>query len=89
MEQKRTIRIMKTIPVSCFTQVVIKVGVPFVIKAIGSPNRLFGAITIADGYMDWMIRDGVDVDIQKIDKETIVIPKYDGVYKYNYATIFE
>ena len=32
--EKRTIRIMKTIPVSCFTQVVIKVGVPFVTSCI-------------------------------------------------------
>lgn len=86
-------RIVSKSSITCAGNVVLingeKVGVPFVIKAIGSPNRLFGAITIADGYMDWMIRDGVDVDIQKIDKETIVIPKYDGVYKYNYATIFE
>ena len=86
-------RIVSKTAITCAGNVVLingeKVGVPFVIKAIGSPNRLYGAITIADGYMDWMIRDGVKVEVQKIDKETIVIPKYDGVYKYNYATIFE
>lgn len=86
-------RIVSKTSITCAGNVVLingeKVGVPFVIKAIGSPNRLYGAITIADGYMDWMIRDGVDVKVDTVDKETIVIPKYEGVYKYEYATIFE
>ena len=39
--------------------------------------------------MELMINDGVDVKIDPIEKETIVIPKYEGIYKFNYATIFE
>ena len=66
-----------------------KVGVPYVIKAIGAPVNLYGAVTIAGGYMDLMLRDGVDVSIKQVDTETIVIPKYNGIHKFEYATIFE
>ena len=86
-------RIISTSSISCAGNVVLingeKVGVPFVIQAIGAPVKLYGAVTIDNGYMDWMIRDGVDVQIEQIDKESIVIPKYDGVYKFEHATIFE
>lgn len=86
-------RIVSRSSITCAGNVVLingeKVGVPYVIKAIGAPVNLYGAVSIAGGYMDLMLRDGVDVSIKQIDTETIVIPKYDGIYKFEYATIFE
>lgn len=86
-------RIVSKSSITCAGNVVLingeKVGVPYVIKAIGAPVNLYGAVSIAGGYMDLMLRDGVDVSIKQVDTETIVIPKYDGIYKFEYATIFE
>lgn len=64
-----------------------KVGVPFVINAIGSPEKLYGALTMLGGYIDKLKDDGVTVDIEK--KDSITIPKYDGVYKFEYAKVVE
>ena len=86
-------RIISTSEIVCAGNVVLingeKVGVPYVIKAIGLPSMLYGAVTMPNGYLDWMIDDGVSVDIDTVDKETIIIPKYEGIYKLEYATIFE
>ena len=86
-------RIVSKSSITCAGNVVLingeKVGVPYEIKAIGLPSMLFGAVTMPNGYIDWMINDGVKVDIKPIEKETIVIPKYEGIYKLEYATIFE
>lgn len=86
-------RIVSKTAITCAGNVVLingeKVGVPYVIKAIGSPTKLFGAVSMPGGYMELMINDGVNVQIDQIEKETIVIPKYEGIYKFEYATIFE
>ena len=86
-------RIVSKTAITCAGNVVLingeKVGVPYEIKAIGLPSMLYGAVTMPNGYIDWMINDGVKVDINTVDKETIVIPKYEGIYKLEYATIFE
>ena len=86
-------RIVSKSSITCAGNVVLingeKVGVPYEIKAIGLPSMLYGAVTMPNGYIDWMIDDGVKVDIKPIEKETIVIPKYEGIYKLEYATIFE
>ena len=86
-------RIVSKSSITCAGNVVLingeKVGVPYEIKAIGLPSMLYGAVTMPNGYIDWMINDGVKVDVKQIEKETIVIPKYEGIYKLEYATIFE
>lgn len=61
-----------------------KIGVPFVINAIGSPEKLYGAVTMLGGYIDKLKEDGVGVKVEK--QNSITIPKYDGIYKFNYAT---
>lgn len=58
------------------------VGVPIEIKAIGYPERLYYALNRTQGYLDIMKRDGVIVSTEK--KEEITIPKYEGVYQYEY-----
>lgn len=64
-----------------------KLGVPFEIKAIGLPERLYGALVRPGGYLEWMEEDGVQVSVQKSDD--ITVPKYEGVYKYEYLQIAE
>ena len=64
-----------------------RVGSPFVIKAIGNPEALYGAIVMPGSYYSKMKEDGVQVSITK--ENSIVIPKYSGNYKYEYATIIE
>lgn len=84
-------RIVNTTAITCAGNIIKinneKVGVPFVINAIGSSEKLYGALTMLGGYIDKLKDDGVTVEIEK--KETITIPKYDGVYKFEYAKVVE
>ena len=64
------------------------VGVPITIKAIGQQERMYYALIRPEGYLEYkgylrtMIEDGTKATIEK--KYDIVIPKYDGVYSYEY-----
>ncbi len=60
-----------------------KIGVPFEIKAIGLMERLYGGLTMPYGYLDLMEGAGIQVKVEKSDR--IVIPKYDGIYPFQYA----
>lgn len=60
------------------------VGVPITIKAIGYSKRMEYALTRPGGYLQKMADDGVKVTIQS--SEEITIPKYEGVYNYEYLT---
>ena len=86
-------RIVSNTAISCVGNVIKvngeKIGAPFVIKAIGLPTQLYGSLTMAGGYLDFIKGYGVQVDVQTIEKETINIPKYNGIYKFEHATIFE
>lgn len=86
-------RIVSTTSISCAGNIILingeKVGAPFVIKAIGSPIMLHSSVTMGGGYISKLIKDGVKVDVQQVEKETIVIPRYEGVYQYKYASIYE
>jgi len=57
-------------------------AVPFVIKAIGDPQKLGASAAAPSGYIDLMEYYGIRIDIQKVDK--LVIYPYDGKYKLNY-----
>lgn len=58
------------------------VGVPLTIKAIGHPEGLYYALARPQGYLDIMQQDGVIVKATK--EQNIVIPKYEGIYSYDY-----
>lgn len=58
------------------------VGTPITIKAIGYPERIDGALNRPGGYLQLMANDGVEVYVEKSEK--ITIPKYEGVYNYEY-----
>lgn len=62
-----------------------KVGVPFVIKAIGLPSQLYGSLTMKGHYLSILESNGVKVNVEQVDKETIIIPKYEGIYKLEHA----
>ena len=61
------------------------VGVPIEIKAIGYTERLYYNVAVRQGgYLKLMSEDGVVVEIEKSDD--ITIPKYEGVFKYEYIS---
>lgn len=59
-----------------------KISSPVEIKAIGSPELLYGSITIPGGYLELMEDTGVMVEVKKNDN--ISIGKYDKVLKTQY-----
>ncbi len=59
-----------------------KISSPIQIKAIGSPELLYGSLIIPGGYLEMMEETGVVVDIKK--SENITINKFDGVINSQY-----
>lgn len=57
------------------------VGVPIEIKAICHPAATYN-LRRKGGYLSLMVSGGVIVEMQESDE--ITIPKYEGVYKYEY-----
>jgi uncharacterized protein YlxW (UPF0749 family) len=62
-------------------------AVPFVIKAIGDPQKLEASITAPSGYIEFMEIYDIRIDTQKVDK--LIIKAYDGKYKLNYQKLTE
>lgn len=62
-----------------------KIGSPFEIKAIGSQELLYGQLTRAGSYLEFMSGDGVKVTSKK--ENGIVIDKYIGVLNFKYTNI--
>lgn len=79
-------RIVSTTAITCIGNVIKindeKVGSPFVIKAIGFPASLKGALTRGGGYLESMRLDGIEVTIK--EQDNIQIPKYTGVISSKY-----
>lgn len=86
-------RIVSKSGISCVGNVITingdKVGAPFVIKGIGSTTQLYSALTMPGSYVELLKNAGVQVKIEQDEKEKIVIPRYEGSYKYNFARIAE
>ena len=59
-----------------------KIGSPLEIKAIGSPELLYGSLNIPGGYIELLEETGVIVDMKK--SENLTIKKYDGVITSQY-----
>lgn len=81
------VRIVSTTGITCAGNIIKindeKVGTPFKIKAIGSPERFYGALKMPGGYLDNLEDAGVKVDVKK--EESITIDRYTGVYKSEYS----
>lgn len=84
-------RIVNSTAITCVGNTIMingeKVGSPFIINAIGNPEKLYGQITMPDSYYDKMKNDGVSVKIEKVN--SIDVPKYTGLYKFDYAKTIE
>lgn len=79
-------RIVPTTGISCGGNIIDinseKVGVPFVIKAIGLPEQLAG-LSRPGGYLELLRNASVGAELKK--SNSITIPKYTGVINYDYA----
>ena len=79
-------RITNFTSVYCAGNVVVingeKISSPIEINAIGSPELLYGSITIPGGYLELMEETGVIVDVKKTEK--INIDKYEGIIDAQY-----
>lgn len=58
------------------------VGVPITVKAVGFPERLEMQLARVGGYISYLKSYMVKASVEKADN--LVIPKYDGVYTYDY-----
>ena len=78
-------RIVQTTAIVCDGNVVRingeKLGSPFVIKAIGLPERLYNVNRVG-GYLEMLEDDGVSTEIKK--SNDITISKYNGVITNEY-----
>lgn len=81
-------RIINNTAIRCVGPVIqvngINLSAPYTITAIGSPTTLRGALSLRGGIVSEMRNAKIDVTIT--DQEEVVIPAYDGVLKYQYAT---
>lgn len=84
-------RIVSTTGIVCDGNVVRingeKVSTPFVIKAIGYPESIIGALTFLGGYLQNLEAVGVVKDITK--SNSITIPKYEGIISIKHITTLE
>lgn len=84
-------RIVSTTAVTCAGNITKvngeKVGSPFEIKAIGLTEKLNGALTMPGGYLELLEDDGVQVEVK--EAQNVVIPKYNGMYQFEYAKNIE
>ena len=80
-------RIVNTTAITCAGNIIKvngeKLGSPFEIKAIGLTEKLNGALTMPGGYLELLEKDGVQVKVE--EASNIVIPKYNGIYNFQYA----
>ncbi|ADQ04202.1 protein of unknown function DUF881 [Caldicellulosiruptor owensensis OL] len=58
---------------------------PYIIKAIGDPKILKNSLEMRGGIIDLLKEFSIEVKIEEASK--IVIPRYTGVLKFNYAKI--
>lgn len=81
-------RIIATTAIRCVGPVIqingTNLSTPYTISAIGEPKTLSGALKLRGGIISEMKRANIDVTIE--EKDDIVIPAYDRVLKYQYAT---
>lgn len=80
-------RIVTTSAIECDGNVIkindTKINAPFIIKAIGFPESLV-SVGRTGGCLDYMKERFVTAKVEK-SEDDIIIPKYTGVIKFNYA----
>ncbi len=80
-------RILASTEIRCAGNVVSinnkRTSVPFIIKAIGDPEKLSAGVNIRGGIVDQLTPFGVVVRVEK--QSEVVIPAYSGVLGFDYA----
>ena len=80
-------RVVLTTPIICGGNIINingeRIGSPFEIKAIGSPEALAN-LSRPGGYLSNLEDRGIKVSLKKMDN--ITIPKYSGVLNFKYVT---
>ena len=80
-------RIVSTSAITCIGNVIKindeKVGTPFEIQAIGSQERLYGALTMNGRYLEQLKARGLNVKV--IRSDSVEVDKYNGIFKFDYA----
>lgn len=84
-------RIVSTTGIACDGNVVRingeKVSAPYVIKAIGSPEGIMGALTTPGACLDTLDKLGLIKSINK--SNSVTVPKYEGVIDLEYIKTIE
>lgn len=57
-----------------------KIGAPFIITAIGDPDKLESGLTLKGGYMESIKLYGLQSQIKKAD--SLLVPAYTGMFKF-------
>ncbi len=82
-------RLISTSSIDCAgTNILINHNVctgPFIIKAIGNPEKLETDLLSEGGYMEMLRFLGMKADIER--SESLLIPKYDGEISFEYAKL--
>lgn len=81
-------RLVSTSEIKCAGTLIdinnVRIAPPFVVKVIGDPDMLDAGIRMKNGVYDYLVRTcNLDVSIKKSNE--ILIPKYKGVYTFNFA----
>ncbi len=81
-------RIIANTEIRCVGPVIqingIRLTAPFKVSAIGAPDFLSSSIKLRGGIVDQLTSANIDVSIEAQD--SVVIPKYEKVIEYKYAT---
>lgn len=66
-----------------------KVTTPFEIKAIGSPEKLYGAMMTQGRYL-YNLANSTGISIDSIEKsDSLTVEAYNGIYNFEYARVAE
>lgn len=80
-------RLVDTSEITCAGSTILinqsRISPPFVLKAIGNPDTMAGALGLRGGIIEYLQFYGIQVSIAK--KTEVLIPMYSGVSHYRYA----
>lgn len=62
----------------------IRIGTPFVIRAIGDPKQLMASVNAPDTYGD-TLKYGYLIGFEPVIKDKLYIPAYDGRFSFSFA----
>ena len=85
-------RIVSNTEITCVGNVIKvnneKIGTPYIISAIGLPEKLYGALTMPGGYLS-ILKNSYGLQIKVEKSNNVKVEKYNGIYKMEHATINE